>query len=578
VLTLVDCLSGAVSTSGRFPQLLNASDLHGRVVAIEFRCMRDVVVLSIAAGFVSSTILVNGTPLVAAVSLPPGDVFTLQFGTRLLLLQVNAPEDWPRSFDPTLWNAYDIESGELLGQAAPYEIPAAAASQGWPAATCAIYPGGLDSGFLLADVAETLSARATPHADPAPRALSAGILENAETGKYLCPACWLRFDAGDAFNIATHESLRGDPVLGDNAMLRFYPARFNDSGQALDPKGLPSTDLACPHCRRQLPPGYLDLSLRIFSLIGAPSAGKSYFLAVLTRVLAERLYQDFGIVFKDGDPSGNTVLNQMRTRLFSGSTPEECALGKTAMEGGATYELLLRHGRVVAMPRPFIYTLGDGAAPGAGGTAMIFYDNAGEHFEPGHDMVDKPGALHVAHSSGIFFLFDPTSNLAFRRALLGHASDPQLSQNNQDQQDGILAEMEVRVKKMLALGPREKLPVPVAFLVGKCDVWQGLLDARTLPRPVRDGVFDPAIVDQNSAQVRAMFARLCPGLVAQAESLSEDVRYFAISSLGHSPFPISSGECAGMLAPDPRKLAPIGIEAPAYWLLHKAVPALLPTA
>ena len=44
---------------------------------------------------------------------------------------------------------------------------------------------------------------------------------------------------------------------------------------ALDALGLPCPDLACPHCRRKLPPGFLDVPHHIFSMVGAPSAGKS---------------------------------------------------------------------------------------------------------------------------------------------------------------------------------------------------------------------------------------------------------------------------------------------------------------
>ena len=565
-LAIADALTGTSILVSQFPHLIHSVSLQGRTVAIELRVVSGNIVLAPASGVAPGDTLINGSPLRGSVSLPPGDVFTMKFGRRLLFFQTNPPEGWPGDFDNGLWGIYDTNNGDLLGEIPPCEIPATAASQGWNPSTCAACPRGMSTGFFLADVSDILSASgASAFAD------NENTPADTVHGHFLCPACWLRFDSGDALNIAVHESLRGDPVLGENAMLRFFPTRFNDPGLALDPMGLPSTDLACPHCRRQLPAGFLDQTHKIFSLIGAPSAGKSYFLAVLTRILQERAFLDFGIVFKDGDPSGNMVLNQMRTRLFSGSTPEECALDKTAMEGNATYEIIPRFGKMVAMPRPFIYSLENSRTPDYDGVALILYDNAGEHFEPGHNMVENPGALHVVSSAGIFFLFDPTSNLRFRKELSG-VPDPQLHQNNRDQQDSILAEMEVRVRKMLALAPSQKLPVPVAFLVGKCDVWQSLLDARQFPRPVRDGCFVPEIVDKNSVHVRELLAHLCPGLVAQAESLSENVRYFAVSSLGHSPQPLPSG----ILAPDPAKLDPVGIEAPAYWLLHHAVPGFLP--
>jgi hypothetical protein len=54
------------------------------------------------------------------------------------------------------------------------------------------------------------------------------------------------------------------------------------------------------------------------------------------------------------------------------------------------------------------------------------------------------------------------------------------------------------------------------------------------------------------------------------------VRYFAVSSLGHSPAPLETGPNAGLLAPDPERINPIGVEIPAYWLLSKTMPGLIP--
>ena len=140
-------------------------------------------------------------------------------------------------------------------------------------------------------------------------------------------------------NIAVHNSLRGDPMLGDEAMQRFHATRFNDRGQALDAMGLSTSDLACPHCRRKLPPGFLDLPHHIFSIVGAPSSGKSYYLSVLIKVLQSTLFQNFGITFRDADPSENVILTQMKTQLFSSSSPEDAFLAKTDLEG-ALYETL----------------------------------------------------------------------------------------------------------------------------------------------------------------------------------------------------------------------------------------------
>src|SRR5205807_3496281 len=134
--------------------------------------------------------------------------------------------------------------------------------------------------------------------------------------------------------------------------------------------------------------------------------------------------------------------------LFSARSPDEARLAKTQLEG-AMYERLPRFGRTVALPKPFIYTMESRQRP-EGRCSVIFYDNAGEHFQPGRDSADSPGAQHVASSSGILFLFDPFNSPEFRR-YIADRSDPQLERPVFDQQSIILSEMKVRIARLLKL-------------------------------------------------------------------------------------------------------------------------------
>ena len=108
---------------------------------------------------------------------------------------------------------------------------------------------------------------------------------DSDSGEFTCPTCWLKFDRGDVMHVAVHDSLFGDPLLGEEQMKRFHATRFNDRGQALDDYGIPCTEIACPHCRRTLPPGFFDEPHKIFSIVGAPQSGKSYYLTVLIKLL-----------------------------------------------------------------------------------------------------------------------------------------------------------------------------------------------------------------------------------------------------------------------------------------------------
>ena len=390
-------------------------------------------------------------------------------------------------------------------------------------------------------------------------------------GELTCPVCWLRFDMGDLMHIAVHDSLRGDPVLGEDAQQRFLATRFNNAGQAIDAMGLPSSEVACPHCRRKLPPSFLGMPHHIISLVGDQSAGKSYFLSVLTKVLPATLYRDFGIVFQDSDPTGNAPVNDMRKALFGAQTPAQAKLAKTVFEG-AMYERLPRQGRTVALPRPFVYTLAPEDKTQEQ-CALIFYDNAGEHFQPGVNIVEQPGAQHVASASGIIYLFDPFNSPEFRRSIRD-TKDPQMEKPVVDQQDIILAEMRARIQVIRNLRPGEPVNTPVAFVVGKCDVWLQLLNGQPLVEPLREGKVDPAAIEANSNAIRTLMHQLCPPVVANAEALSTNVIFFAASSFGHTPLKIGPGE----YVPDPSKLQPVQVEVPLLWILSQVCPSLIATS
>jgi hypothetical protein len=521
----------------------------------------------------SGTIRLNGETTEGFLPLNPDMDFTIVAGNTMLAVHATKkPREWLAGIDSSQWYIFVPDTQSKYGPCAFAELTGHIESLGGVSGKV-IFPVGLTTmGFRVRDVMHLLPP--PPPSAPAPVVVepsAPGAEINAEYGEFTCPVCWLKFDRGDVMHVAVHGSLRGDPLLGDAAMQRFQATRFNDRGQALDPMGIPAGDLACPHCRRKLAPGFLDLPHHIFSIIGAPSAGKSYYLSVLVKMLATSLYQNFGVTFRDADPSENVLLNDMKTQLFSAATPQDAALAKTQLEG-AMYERLPRHGRKVPLPRPFIFQLGRSAEPGF---SLVFYDNAGEHFEPTRNSADSPGAQHIAAAAGLFFLFDPLTNVAFRRRI-GEADDPQLLQKRSDQQEIILAECEARLKSILGIESGARIATPLAVIVGKCDTWIHLLGPEPVAEPVCPGALDLAAVKANSARVRALLLDLSPEIVANAEAISSEVLYFAASPLGASPvaFVDSAGETR--IGPDPARLAPRWVEIPTLWVLSRIAPAFVP--
>lgn len=562
-LALVDCADASYSVASKFPTLIGGQeDCSLKIDGADFKLE----VSAEKSGGLTAKLLERGTLLVNGIE--PTDSFdvdavcTLQFGERLFYL-ISDKDAFERAkrMDVSKWLVFYAENGRIEDEVPFGRIKSSVLNRGLDGTGIAICPKGFETGFMFSSVFKTGNASET---------LSVPLLpESAQA--VTCPLCWLKFDVGDAMSIAVHESLRGDPILGSDEMLRFLPTSFNEDGVPLDPAGMPAPDVACPHCRRRLPPGYLELDNRIFSIVGAPSAGKSYYLSVLIKELQGSLYRNFGITLKDLDPSGNVLLTQMKNRLFSAKRPEDAILAKTALEG-AMYERYPRFGKMVALPKPFTYSLSEDGKPE---TSIIFYDNAGEHFEPGLDIEESPGAMHVASSSAIFFLFDPVSNRNFKR-LIGQHPDPQLNIGGRiDQQDTILSEMEVRIKRILSVEPSKRIDTPIAIILGKCDIWRNILK-ENLENPIKDGYLDLSIVDSNSEKLRRFMLSIDPSIPSGAQTISSNVRFFALSALGHSPEMLTLGECAGKIAPIPEKLNPIDVDIPTIWALSQTT-NLIPT-
>lgn len=530
----------------------------------------------LAAG--GGRLVVDGREVAATEVRENGEHTVVANGHPFVLKVVAGGERWVESVDAGKWYVVHKAERRAVG---PMSWEQVGARMDGKQGDVVVYCEGMkDMGFFPHQLSPRMAA---PGGAGGAAAVAAALLEvpevNSEYGEFTCPVCWFRFDRGDVMNIAVHAGLRGDPLLGEEHMQRFLASRFNDRGQALDAMGLAAPEIACPHCRRKLPPNFLDQPHHILSIVGAPSSGKSYYLSVLVKVMQDLAYRHFGVTFRDAAPSENAVLNDMRNHLFSASTPEEAYLAKTDLEG-ALYETLPRQGRQVRLPKPFVFRM-SGRDAAEDGFSLVFYDNAGEHFEPGRNSADSPGAQHIAVASGILFLFDPLYNPEFRRKLRGHP-DPQLLQRRSDQQDILLAESEVRIKEILGLAAHERIATPFAVIVGKSDAWLHLLEGGPLLPVVEPGGRGGAVIRldhiaANSARLREFLLETSPAIVANAEAISSEVRYFAASPLGHAPVEFADARGHLRIGPDPGLLDPQRVEDPVLWVLSKVAPVMFPS-
>lgn len=490
-----------------------------------------------------------------------GGCFICWFGEENLL------PDFSR-FNPQEWFVFDKQTTRWQG---PFKLSDLPMLRTNVSADALAVIGGMDScAFMLRDIIEMVEGVAT-------EAMREGNGEGAASTSEMqremyCPHCWQPFRVSHALAVAVHPKLCGDPILGEEAQKRFTPVNTDAQGFPVDALGMSVREYACPRCHHKLPPFFTRTNQHIFSLIGIPASGKTYYLSCMLHELEYALPREFGIAFRDADPTSNRPLNGMRMRLFSADRPQDAYLDKTRQQG-QLYHKVWRNGRYSTMPRPFVYNLSRGGKT----HSLVLYDTAGESCEPGDDSGQDQSAGHIAVASAIFFLFDPTSDAAFRKLIdEGEDASLRLGAHMQERQAFMLSEMELRLRTELHLPPDEKLDTPLAVIIGKSDTWQKLLGAEPLLPSVRNGQFQPKFVDANSKRLRQLLFNVSPHICMNAEAISTQVHYFAASSFGAPPETFVDEQTGDvLLAPAGGKVRPMRVIDPMLWALHCLEPGML---
>ena len=395
----------------------------------------------------------------------------------------------------------------------------------------------------------------------------------------VCPHCWHRFDVDEFLFIARHQSLIGDPVLGADAALRFLPSRFTPEGNAVDAAGMSCPDMACPRCHLRIPQAASEMPPLFLSIVGATASGKSYFLTSMTWELRNTLASNFAISFTDTDAVNNQILNDFEETVFLHSNADEIvSLRKTELQG-ELYNQVLLDNMLINLPKPFMFTVTPAEhhpryeqVRDSMSRTLVLYDNAGEHFEPGMDSVDNPTTKHLIHSDTIFFLFDPTKDVRFRKMLTG-STDPQMAATACVQrQEIILTEMINRIKKYSGMRSVKKSAKTLLLVVSKFDVWKHLLDMDVPKEPwvwepdYNTCVLDVDLIKNVSFAVRQLLLQHCPEVVATAESFAGEVLYMPNSALGHSP---ELNPETGMIGIRPSDVAPFWVTVPMLYFFYE---------
>ena len=392
-----------------------------------------------------------------------------------------------------------------------------------------------------------------------------------------CPHCWKRFKPEQVKYISTHPELLGDPIVGENAQIRFTPTKFNSQGYAIDAKGMVCFDIACPHCHLRIPEVITKIPVLTFSIVGAPACGKSYFLASMIWELRQQMSTLFDCALSDADPSFNAVLNNYESTLFMNSDDEYVALPKTELRGSTTSNQITINGMVQDLPLPFIFTLTPLPSNPlfqtefSGMRNIVLYDNAGEHFQPGMDNISNPATKHLFLSHGLTFLYDPIKDARMVRKC--DPSDPQTRQRGTNQ-IVLLSEMINRIRKYSGIPATEKYDKPLVVVIPKFDAWKSNFPFELDPdicfyfqKETMKNYLNLAPIKCISFCLREMIMQFSPEIVSICESFFSTVYYIPVSALGAIPEYIPEKQ---MIAVRPQNIKPLWVTIPFLIQLYHA--------
>ena len=383
---------------------------------------------------------------------------------------------------------------------------------------------------------------------------------------FKCPYCRTVFDVGDELFVSVSPSLLGDPILGPEEQSRFAPTNFTDNGLALDAEGGVCTEIACPRCHMSIPNDLIMLDQVVMSVVGAPSAGKSVFLASSIWQCRQVLRPYFGIGFRDLAPSWNTWIRAYEEKLFFQEDETQLQkLAKTDLQASNISRSVNLGGGMVLLPTPSYFRL-NGGRQAEIEESFLIYDCAGEHFLPGADKHSSLVTLHTLSADSILFLFDPSSDPRLRRLLdRGTGTACNIAQ----MQDVILAELAAKAKKYKGNRGGRKLKQPLLFAISKADMLRKHLPVDLeIYRPSAKGGYalDVAALREVSKRIEEFLNRYVPEVAAIARDISDDIWFLPISAFGHNPM---------MEGVRPCDIKPIMTELPVVITL--AMQGLVPT-
>ena len=408
--------------------------------------------------------------------------------------------------------------------------------------------------------------------------------------KIMCPSCWEYFSLEDVLWFARfHKEIEPDPFLTEYDSIRFLPEHFTPSGKAICENGDECELLACPHCHLEIPRSYLNSFPIVTSVVGGVGVGKSYYHATLVQWIRDSLKKNFGwhgelatyVHQRDGKRPGNEKLTDQAEILFPlrRLTEEEenvpVTLEKTDQDDNCQ-EVKRPTGpngemRMEKLIIPFIYDLipSNGLLNVNENSTSLYsvclYDHAGENLRLGTDAVKL--SQHLKTSNAIFFLYDPTYNGRFSKAM-GYSGTTET--NQWDIPSNVFRNM----KNMITNDVVAMIDVPLVVIVTKCDLWMHLLTPESQknlmsnPWGSKSGVcsLSQSTLRDVSVDIRNLMEKYDVSFVNDVEQFASDVLYVPVSATGNVKPEVGPDKVPRY---KPHSLKPIWIGVPFLYVLAR---------
>jgi GTPase SAR1 family protein len=312
----------------------------------------------------------------------------------------------------------------------------------------------------------------------------------------------------------------------------------------------------CPNCHLSLPPKTAsgELSSEVIAVIGARHSGKSNFIGVVLRKLAQmfatwNLHDGANYDMSDQDTysvthqdfvSSNVVYQRRYGDRLFGSDDRMVVDPTPPARLGAQDTRIPLIFRLVFPKRPWHYLTRPLASASA--VDLIIFDPAGE------DMTDRRlMELHYSYilgATGIIFVIDPTQFDGVRDRLPESVQDRLLKVNQRP--EDVVATVIRLYEARRGLGATGKINIPVAFALSKSDLFSHIVNksSKILNESRHVGGFNSRDCAEASEEVETIIKNLDPDELGENSQLNALLgkakrfrcsKFFAFSALGGLP-------------------------------------------